>query len=158
MVDMADCHHSVVYLAWEGEVNNGAVMNRRDLFPAGLAATAMGVALTNRANAQEACVAPCYEITPLEISKGIEPTDYQYPPGAVLRYGADPTGLNDSTQAIRDAINATPAEGGIIDFSVGSYRCDFPINCDNRRALTFRGRGGVTSGIECTLLRFTGGV
>jgi hypothetical protein len=42
----------------------------------------------------------------------------------VLDYGADPTGVADSTSAIQTAINtASNADGGIVFVPAGSYRC-----------------------------------
>jgi len=129
-------------------------MNRRDLLPGALAAAVLVATPSNRAAAQT-CVAPCYERTPREISENIVPEDYQYPPGNVLRYGADPTGKVSATSAINTAILATPAGGGIVDFPVGYYRCEGPILCDQRLAITLRGRGGVTAAQESTKLNFT---
>jgi hypothetical protein len=45
--------------------------------------------------------------SPLELAAGITPTNYAYPPGNVLRYGADPTGANDSTNAFNAATLAS---------------------------------------------------
>ena len=37
-------------------------------------------------------------------------------------YGADSTGVADSTTAIQNAINAVPANGGMVVFGVGTYK------------------------------------
>lgn len=47
-----------------------------------------------------------YPITAQETTAGITPSNYGYAPGNVLRYGADPTGTNDSTTAIQEALNS----------------------------------------------------
>jgi hypothetical protein len=47
-----------------------------------------------------------YPITTQETTAGITPTNYLYPPGNVLRYGADPTGVADSTAAFQSALNS----------------------------------------------------
>ena len=44
--------------------------------------------------------------TPAEITAGVIPTNYAYPSGNVLRYGADPTGVADSTTAFQNALNS----------------------------------------------------
>src|SRR5437868_617792 len=41
-----------------------------------------------------------------EIAADITPKNYDHPPGSVLRYGADPSGRRDSSQAWRDALEA----------------------------------------------------
>lgn len=52
-----------------------------------------------------------------EISAGAVIVDGSYPPGNVLRYGADPSGTIDSTAAIQTAINV----GGDVVFPGGTY-------------------------------------
>lgn len=44
-----------------------------------------------------------YARTAAEIAAGVTPTDFGYAPGNVLRYGADPTGMADSTVAFNNA-------------------------------------------------------
>lgn len=39
----------------------------------------------------------------------------------VVAYGADPSGVNDSTSAIQAALNAVPVGGGTVYFPAGSY-------------------------------------
>lgn len=58
-----------------------------------------------------------YPRTTAEQSAGVAPTDYSYPSGNVLRYGADNTGVSDSTSAIQDAIDT----GHDVTFPAGSY-------------------------------------
>ena len=47
-----------------------------------------------------------YAETAAETAAGITPTDTQYPEGNVLRYGADPTGVSDSSSAFGDVMTA----------------------------------------------------
>lgn len=42
--------------------------------------------------------------TTAEVAAGVTPANLAYPPGNVLRYGADPTGVADSTAAINSAL------------------------------------------------------
>lgn len=44
--------------------------------------------------------------TEAEVSAGVAPVNYRYPPGNVLRYGADPRGTEDSYRAVRDCMKA----------------------------------------------------
>jgi hypothetical protein len=44
-----------------------------------------------------------FKRTAVEIAAGVVPTNYAYFPGNVLRYGADPTGVADSTSAFNKA-------------------------------------------------------
>lgn len=45
-----------------------------------------------------------YPQTAAEIAAGVTPTNYAYPPGNVLRYGADPLGVSNSVTAFNSAI------------------------------------------------------
>jgi hypothetical protein len=49
---------------------------------------------------------PLYPQTPEEIDAGVTPANYSYPPGNVLRYGADPLGIADSTISFQSALNS----------------------------------------------------
>jgi len=49
---------------------------------------------------------PFYPISAAETAAGVTPTNYGYYYGNVLRYGADPTGIADSTSAFQQAHNA----------------------------------------------------
>lgn len=62
-----------------------------------------------------------YPRTAAELSAGVTPSNYAYPPGHFQRYGADPTGTNDSTTAINNAI----ACSGVANFASRQYAfCD----------------------------------
>jgi hypothetical protein len=47
-----------------------------------------------------------YPQTAQELAASVTPTNYFYPSGNVLRYGADPTGIADSTNAFQQALNS----------------------------------------------------
>jgi len=60
--------------------------------------------------------------TPAETLAGVLPTNFSYPPGDVRRYGADPTGTNDSTAAIVAANSqAQQVLGSRVWFVRGTY-------------------------------------
>lgn len=62
-----------------------------------------------------------YQISAAEISASITPTNNIYPPGDVRRYGADPTGVSDSTTAIQSALNASAYAQTVI-FPAGKFK------------------------------------
>jgi Pectate lyase superfamily protein len=85
-------------------------MRRRDL-PSLLLATAVEASVPAKASAQPPCSRPCY---PLAVAEGVNPVppiDLTFPPGNVLRWGADPTGTEDSTLAIQRTVNVAWACG-----------------------------------------------
>lgn len=55
-----------------------------------------------------------YRRTSTEIANSVTPTDYSYPPGNVLRYGAVADGLTDNRQAFIRAVLATPTGGRLV--------------------------------------------
>jgi hypothetical protein len=57
-------------------------------------------------------VRPPYDQTSAEAAAGVTPVNYEYPPGNVLRYGADPTGVDDSTDAFNAATAAAATHTG----------------------------------------------
>lgn len=59
-----------------------------------------------------------YPISSLETANSVTPTDYSYPWGYVLRYGADASGATSSTSAIQAAINS----GHDVTFTSGTYK------------------------------------
>ena len=65
-----------------------------------------------------------YARTAAEIAAGVTPTNYSYPPGDVRRYGGDPTGVNDSTAAVQNALNV--ALQGSSDVYIGP-NCNYLI-------------------------------
>jgi hypothetical protein len=58
--------------------------------------------------------------TSAEISAGVTPVNYAYPPGDVRRYGATGDGVTDDTFAIQQASDALPTWGGILYFEFGT--------------------------------------
>jgi len=68
---------------------------------------------------------------------------------SVVDFGADPTGLTDSTAAIQAAINASP-NGGTIKIPVGNYLLTSPLNI-NKPGLMFIGSGHSYSGVNFTI-------
>ena len=56
---------------------------------------------------------------------------------SVLDFGADPTGVVNSSTAIANAINALPAGGGIVTFPPGTYLGSININRSNVRVNGF---------------------
>src|SRR5690349_7121371 len=87
----------------ESALPESAIAERRRLLTFGSvsAITAIGaVALSQRAEAQ-GCTLPCYPAVPAE--SGVTVVNSAYPPGDLRRYGADVTGVTDSTAAINAA-------------------------------------------------------
>ena len=85
-------------------------MHRRDISKALFATAAGSTAVARRAEAQS-CTAPCYAQTAAEISAGVTPTNYAYVPFNAWRYGADPTGVADSTAALTNWIKVINQTG-----------------------------------------------
>lgn len=133
-------------------------MRRRDISKVLLASAAAPVLINQQtAQAQTTCSPPCYP----PLAGGAEtfanspltaPVNPTYPPGNVLRWGADQTGVADSTQAIQYAINiawasgyyASPwsGEGGatpVVFFPPGRYRITGTLTVPN--GVTIRGTG-----------------
>ena len=77
-----------------------------------------------------------YPQTARELANSITPTLYQYPPGNILRYGADPTGAVDSTTAIQAAIVASAA----VYAPAGTYTCSSTFNMQSNQCLTGDGK------------------
>jgi Pectate lyase superfamily protein len=78
-------------------------MQRRDLSKV-LFASPVSLLAVDATAAQTGSV-PFYQQSVGETSAGVTPVSFSYPPGNVLRYGADPTGTTDSTTAIQNALN-----------------------------------------------------
>lgn len=84
-----------------------------------------------------------YPRTAAELSAGVTPSSYAYPPGHFQRYGADPTGTSDSTTAINNAI----ACSGVANFASrqfafcdgGDFRIDGTITVDAYQCCYLRG-------------------
>ena len=81
-------------------------MLRRELSKVLVASAGGALVLASRARAQSCSgsATPNYPTTGAETAAGITPTCTGYPPGSVLRYGADPTGASDSHVAFNNAL------------------------------------------------------
>ena len=80
-------------------------MHRRDLTRV-LVASATGATLLGRSAKSQTPGDQRHPRSDAETTAGITPKNYDHPPGSVLRYGADPSGARDSSEAWRDAIKA----------------------------------------------------
>jgi len=69
--------------------------------------------------------------TAAEVSAGVTPVNYAYPPGDVRRYGADDSGTSDSGPAFNTAYSVATALGntigGIIRVPAGVYKITTPV-------------------------------
>lgn len=80
---------------------------------------------------------PTYPLTAAEISLSITPSNFAYPVGNVLRYGADPTGGVDSTVAIQLAINVIGAgNGGFVTLGAGTFKTSSTLVVGNGTTTT----------------------
>lgn len=70
---------------------------------------------------QSSIGAALYPQTAAELAAGVTPSSYAYPPGDVRRYGADPTGVSDSTAAIQAAVDAAYAGGPEVAIPPGTF-------------------------------------
>lgn len=84
-----------------------------------------------------------YPRTTTEISAGVTPTNYIYPPGDVRRYGADPTGSLDCSTAIN---NAQAANADVYFNEPGTYRVS--TNLSLNRGVTFSFSAGAPLSID----------
>lgn len=92
-----------------------------------------------------------YPRTDGEISAGVTPTNYAYPPGDVRRYGAVGDGTTDDTTAINSAISALPSTGGTVRFSGGTYLTD------GGHVLNVTGHEAAGDGIDATRIKLKSG-
>lgn len=92
--------------------------------------------------------------TVAEISAGVTPVNYAYPPGDVRRYGATGDGVTDDTAAIQNAINAVGVAGRIF-FPIGTFLCAGSLTTLNFQSFVGEcyepGAGGSQSSLRCTL-------
>jgi hypothetical protein len=80
-------------------------------------------------------------------TKGIPDTSGWTVLNVVIGYGADPTGVSDSTTAIQNAINAAGANT-IIYFPAGTYRYT-TLNCYGKSRLLLKGAGPTRTFLTC---------
>ena len=92
-----------------------------------------------------------YPLTTSEQSAAVTPTNYEYPLGNVLRYGATGDGSTDDLTAINNAISAV-GQGGTVYFPKGTYAVSDTINVGTNRRIelatgvTVRIDSGLTAG------------
>lgn len=98
-----------------------------------------------------------YPRTDQEVKAGVAPSNYRFPPGNVLRYGADPAGTASSYRAVRDCLKAAVTgrnEAGMGDhgrvyFPRGTYLIDddavFNNAADFQRGFIIEGDGLASS-------------
>lgn len=60
-----------------------------------------------------------YPRTAAEISAGVTPSNYSYPPGSILRYGAVGDGTTNDSAAIQRAVDVAEISGGTVYFPPG---------------------------------------
>lgn len=78
-------------------------MRRRDI-SAALFATAAGSTMLATQTQAQTCTSPCYPRSQAEIDGEIMPSNFEYPPGNVKRYGATGSSEGDDTRALEDAL------------------------------------------------------
>src|SRR5271170_8089391 len=78
-------------------------MNRR-MIARNLIASAVGTAAPTHKSDAKAWTAPSFVQTAAEAAAGVTPADYSYLPGDVGRYGADPTGVQNSSTALTNTL------------------------------------------------------
>jgi hypothetical protein len=61
----------------------------------------------------------------------------------VVEFGADPTGTNDSTTAIQNAINSLGAFGGQVWFPIGNYKVSFGLSVGNGTSSAISTKNGI---------------
>lgn len=76
-----------------------------------------------------------YPLSDAEKNIGVIPTNYGYPQGDLRRYGADPTGTNDSTIAFQLAINVAQANsnGSTVVIPTGIFKVTSQISILSNR-------------------------
>jgi hypothetical protein len=99
-----------------------------------------------------------YPKTAAEIAAGVIPTNYAYAPGDIRRYGADPTGVADSSPALMSAI---AANSDVFDTFEGGGNYLFNSSVIIKSVLRIRGvqktlTGTTTRGTTFTLATVAG--
>jgi hypothetical protein len=125
-------------------------MQRRDVSRALILSAAGAGLLASRGAQAQSCATPCYPQTPAETFAGVTPTDTSYPPGNVLRYGADPGGNVDSAVAVNRAISANT----VVFFPAGYYLIGSTINLAGDKTLV--GERGGTQSAQAVTINHTG--
>lgn len=129
-------------------------MQRRDLTKTIAFATFAALFADAAAGAKATCSSPCYPLTPSERVNGMAPSDARYPLGNILSWGADQTGLPDSTIAIQRAVNVAWASGSYGARSTSpcmkeSRLASIPIAGASCSMSTWSGRSRLTAEAPC---------
>jgi Pectate lyase superfamily protein len=126
------------------KLDEGTRVHRRDLAKTLLASVAAD--LTSEAPAQ-AGDRRAYPRTPAEISAHVTPVNTDFPPHDVLRYGADPSGIQSSQAAFAAAIaTALVSSGGCVRVPCGTYLLQASLRGVLKATLRISGDGpGVTT-------------
>src|SRR5277367_1323206 len=82
-----------------------------------------------------------YPQTTAEVTAGVTPTFYYYPPLDTRRYGSDPTGVADSTAAINNAILVARVNGGAVRLTAGTYKTTNVLNIGDFSNVYLQGDG-----------------
>jgi hypothetical protein len=117
-------------------------MDRRNISKV-ILASAVGSMLLPRESHAQSCTLPCYPQTAAESAAGITPTNPSFPPGNVLRYGADATGALDSQPAFAAACTVSD----YVYVPIGDYKFSAELVV-NKNNITIAGenRGRTLSG------------
>jgi hypothetical protein len=127
----------------------------RHMSTIGAAGTLAGVAdaasAQGEGNAQSTAAWPVAES---ERAAAVTPASLQFAPGDVRRYGADPSGRRDSTQAFVDANSVGNHGGGSIRIPSGQYR--YAPSATLNIAVSWLGDGAHETILLCDTSRFAG--
>jgi hypothetical protein len=97
-----------------------------------------------------------YARTPQEVAAAVAPSNYQYEPGNILRYGADPTGASSSDRAMEQALRA----GSAVYIPRGSYLSAKQVLVPNGATIYGLDRNGTVweqSGVDTSAFRNVNG-
>jgi hypothetical protein len=95
-----------------------------------------------------------WPVSDAERAAAVEPTNIQFAPGDVRRYGADPSGVHDSTQSFIDANSVGTHGGGSVRIPSGRYKYA-PAGTLNI-AVSWLGDGPHETWILCDTSKFGG--
>jgi hypothetical protein len=98
--------------------------------------------------------AAMWPVSEAERTASVAPVDLQFAPGDIRRYGADPTGARDSTQAFVDANAMGNRGGGPIRIPAGKYKYAPSSRLDI--AVSWLGDGAHSTFILCDTSKYSG--